>query len=272
MLLQEPLSRHMPCRTGGPCHAYLVVHDREALVEALALCQKEGWRPVPLGAGTRTMVRDGGWAVAILRLGTGFSGVERDDSGAWCVGASTPVPALVEQTKSAKAGGLLHLSCTPGSVGASLRLDQGWDDVVEEVEWLGRRVVKRTGFAEMRGQKTAVVLSARLRLPEVGSAYGQDVAAAWRRSLPCEPGAWYRSEAGSPVRATLRKASLQRVRLRRVAIPSSAPELVVNLGGGTAADVALLQRCTVERVQRSRGVKLEPRMVWAGRHAKGGER
>lgn len=271
MLRKEPLSRHMPCRTGGPCHAYLVVHDREALSEALALCQKEGWRPVPLGAGTRTMVRDGGWAVAILRFGTGFSGVTQGAEGEWCVGASTPVPALIEQTMAAKAGGLLHLSCTPGSVGASLRLDEGWDEVVEEVEWMGRRAVQRTGLAEMRAQKSAMVLGARLNLPEVGSGYGQEVAAAWRRARPCEPGSWYRTDAGSPVRETLRKASLQRVRLRRVAIPSSAPELVVNLGGGTAADVALLQRCTVERVQRARGVKLESRMVWAGSHARGGE-
>jgi UDP-N-acetylmuramate dehydrogenase len=267
----EVLARHTAYRTGGLCHAFMVVGDEDALKEALALCRKEGWRAVPIGAGTRTVVRDGGWAVAILRLGTGFNRVEREPSGAWWVGAATPAPALLAMTMTSRAGGLLARACTAGSVGASLRLDEGWEEVVEEVVWLDRQQIRRTDYATMKSKKSAIILGARLRLPEVGHAYIHEVETAWRRAAPYPPGSWYHSDEVPSVREALHKASLQRVRLRKVAIPSTAPELVVNLGGGTAADLALLQRCTVERVLRSRGVTLEPKMLWAGRHGQARE-
>lgn len=266
ILRNEVLARHTAYRTGGVCHAFMVVDDEEALMEGLAVARKEGWRVVALGAGTRTIVRDGGWAVAVLRLGSGFNRMEREPSGTWWVGAATPIPALLAITMAARVGGLLARACTAGSVGASVRLDEGWQEVVEEVTWLDRQQIRRTDYATMKSKKSVVILGVRLRLPEVGHAYIHEVETAWRLATPRPPGSWYHSEDVASVRQALHKASLQRVRLRKVVIPSTAPELVVNLGGGTAADLALLQRCTVERVLRSRGVTLEPKMLWAGRH------
>jgi UDP-N-acetylenolpyruvoylglucosamine reductase len=49
-----------------------------------------------------------------------------------------------------------------------------------------------------------------------------------------------------------------------VAIPAEAPELMVNLGGGTARDLGLLQRSVLDRIQRERGVTLESRMHFRG--------
>src|SRR5690606_8547817 len=56
----ERLARHTAWRTGGPCDAFLLVNRREALPAALELCRARGWSRTVLGAGTRTVVRDGG--------------------------------------------------------------------------------------------------------------------------------------------------------------------------------------------------------------------
>jgi UDP-N-acetylenolpyruvoylglucosamine reductase len=71
------------------------------------------------------------------------------------------------------------------------------------------------------------------------------------------------------VRTALLDASLGGVRLRQVLIPAVAPEIMVNLGGATAADLALVERSVVDRVKRLQGIELEPRVRWAGRHRAG---
>ena len=54
------------------------------------------------------------------------------------------------------------------------------------------------------------------------------------------------------------------MRLRQVAIPELAPELLVNLGEGTAADLSLLHRSAIERVSRVHGIELVSRIKWTG--------
>ena len=53
-------------------------------------------------------------------------------------------------------------------------------------------------------------------------------------------------------------------RLRDVAIPEDAPELLIKLGLGTARDLQLLHRSSLDRVKRTRGVELESRVKWVG--------
>ena len=74
---------------------------------------------------------------------------------------------------------------------------------------------------------------------------------------------WY-APARAPLREVFASVRLQRVRLRSVAIPETATETLVNLGGGTAADLALLHRSAVERVKVTRGFELDSRVMWAG--------
>jgi hypothetical protein len=50
--------------------------------------------------------------------------------------------------------------------------------------------------------------------------------------------------------------------LRDVAIPASAPEVLVNLGEGTAADLQLLHKSALERLAAVHGDELRSRMKW----------
>ena len=58
------------------------------------------------------------------------------------------------------------------------------------------------------------------------------------------------------------------VRLRQAAIPVAAPELLVNLGGSTAADLALLSKSAYDRIRKIRGEVVESRARWFGSASK----
>jgi len=264
--LGEPLARHTARRTGGPCDAFVVVHARDALRDALAAIREAGWEWTLLGAGTRTVVRDAGVSGAVVRLGSGFAAMSRDGV-RWDVGAAVPVGALVAATVAAGQGGVEDLAGVPGSFGASLALDpgpgRGWAERVERVTFLHRGRVEEGSLEDALRPKHPVVLGARLLL-ELGGADALNKRVR-ERLAASRAWSWYAAPGRADVRKVLRKAGVAGVRLRQVAMPESAPEDVVNLGGGTSADLALLERSVKDRVARERGVDLEVAVRFAGR-------
>lgn len=258
----EPMARHTPLRTGGPCDAFVVVHRVEALGTVLTDCRDAGWRWRLIGAGTRTVFRDGPTEGVVMRLGRAFGRIERIGETSWRVGGAVPVPALVATLAAAGHGGLEGLAGVPGSVGSSLVWDGAWGGYVDEVSAVSRDRLKPMALEEVAGRLGRVVAGATITLradsPE-RVRRGVDRALAKAR-----PGAWYRLDGRGDLREVLRTASLPLVRLRRVAIPDAAPELLVNLGEGQAADLALLHKSAAERVKRVRGIELESVLRWVG--------
>ncbi|MBX2798749.1 MAG: FAD-binding protein [Myxococcales bacterium] len=255
----EPLSRHTALRTGGCCEAWAVAHTAEALAALVDGCRKQSHRFLLLGAATRVLFRDGPVAGVVARLGAGFAQL-RDDGESWHVGAACPVPSLVARACEVGAAGFEAHACTPGSVGASLLWDDDWEGV-EAVEILRRGKVVEVPHEAVRGKRTVLVLGARLRVtPADAASVRRRVVDRLRHGEPVPPGSWYRATKPDAIRDVFRSVRLQMVRLRQVAIPQAAPETLVNLGGGTAADFALLQKSAVERVKKVRNEQLEGRL------------
>ncbi len=266
-----PLAAHTARRTGGPCEAFVVVHAREALGDAVQAIRDAGWSQTVLGAGTRTVVRDGGLAGAVLRLGTGFGGLSRDAL-RWDAGAALPVGALVAATVGAGHGGLEELAGVPGTLGAALALDpgpgRGWGGVVEVVYFLNRGRIREGTLEEALKPRSPVIVGARFLLDL--SDRERLEARVRARLAASRAWSWYAAPGRVDPRKLLGQASVGGVRLRDVMVPEAAPEMMVNLGGATAADLALLERSVVDRVSRERGVELKGAVRWAGRH-RGGE-
>jgi len=262
--LAESLARHTAMRTGGACDAFVVAHDVEGVAQVVADCRRVGWRMQMLGAGTRTVFRESPVVGVVLRLGGELGKIVRGDGGRWEVGAAAPMPALVHAAAGAGARGLESRACVPGSLAASLLWDDGWDELVEAVFVLRRGSLAETTLEDAR-RKRPIVLGARLVLPDDDpAAVAKRTAHTWDKQLPVPCGSWYDKVGRKPVRSMLRASRLQMVRLRDVAIPDLAPELLVNLGGGSAADLALLHRSATERVARIQGEELPSRIKWVG--------
>ncbi len=260
----EPLSRHTALRTGGPCGAWVIAHDLDGLALAVQECRREGWRLQVLGAATRTVVRDGPCEGAVLRLGREFARLERHDDHQWVIGAAFPVPALVAAAEAAGLSGVEFLATVPGSVGASLHHDPGWHDIVQQVLVLHRGARRGEELDDVRRHKR-VILGVRLQLAaDQKEQVVRRTAQAWVKGRPAPPGAWYAPMKRGSLRRVLRSVQLPQVRLRQVAIPDAAPELMINLGSGTAADLALLHRSATDRVKQVRGESLTSCIRWIG--------
>lgn len=259
---QEPVGAHVALRTGGPCEAFVVAHDVEAVTTVLHDCREAGWKVVVLGRGTRTVVRDEGIDGVVLQLGTGFRQLERVGADGILAGAGLPVPAVLAQAAAWGLAPRPEQLVVPGSFGASVVHDD-WDVVEATIARPAKRESARVKTVDAVARRSsAVVLSATVRLEAVGQAEAQRRFLAALSRHPNPPGSWVRHD--RPVRGILRKAALDNVRLRAVEIPEDAPELLINLGGGTARDLKLLHRSALERVKRTRGLELESVVNWVG--------
>ncbi|MEQ1568939.1 MAG: hypothetical protein ABMA64_25095 [Myxococcota bacterium] len=256
----EPLARHTPLRTGGPCGAWVVAHDFAGLAEVISDCRAADWKLHLVGACSRVVFRDGPIDGAVVRLGTGFCALDED----WTVGAAFPMPALVGAATRAGRTGLEPFVCVPGTVGGSVLNDDGWDGLVESVTVVRRGKPVEVELDEARA-KRPFVTSVRLRLAEGDVAQiERKVRDGWAKQRPVPCGSWYEGPKRAPVRPALRSARLTMVRLRHVAIPPAAPELLVNLGEGTAADLQLLHRSALDRVNAVQGDDFGSRIKWLG--------
>jgi UDP-N-acetylenolpyruvoylglucosamine reductase len=242
----ELLARRSPWRIGGPCDAWIEVHARDGVADALALCRERGWNRTVIGSGSRTLFRDAGVAGAVVRLGAAFTAVSTGSSGRW-FGAMVPLAVV-----GGRVPALAHLRAAPGSLGASVVLDPGWDGWVRRVRFVHRGGEREGDFDELASRGGGVVITEVLLSESGPGAPG-----------PVDPRGWYTADAGVDVRASL--ASLGDVRLRSWLIPAEAVDTMVHLGGGTGKDAQLLQRSVMERVQREQGVKLVERLKWVGR-------
>lgn len=257
----ERLSAHTALRTGGACAWWVVVHRIGALGETLSALSDAGLKVTLVGAGTRTVFRDGATDRAMLRLGTGFAAIERGAT--WTVGAAVPCPALAWAAAVAGRSGVEDLARAPGSLGAALLLDEGpWHSHVSEVAVLSRGRVKWVDRDAAR--KAKVVVGARFSLiPDAEAAVRARTRAALldARALP----SWYAAPKRGSAGAELRRVDVPGVRLRGVLIPEAAPEMVVNVGRGPARDLKMLHKSALERVKALRGVELKSAVRWTGR-------
>jgi hypothetical protein len=160
--------------------------------------------------------------------------------------------------------GLEPFACVAGTVAGSVLHDDGWDALVAGVSVLRRGAAVEVGLDEAR-KKKPVVLSVRLTLGEDDPAkVAARTAKVWSDQAPVPAGSSYTAARRVDVRESLRGSKLTLVRLRQIAIPDTAPELLVNLGEGSAADLALLHRSAIERVARMQGEQLVSRIRWLG--------
>ena len=181
-------------------------------------------------------------------------------------GAAAPVPAVVTAALDWGMAGLESEIGTAGSLGAALALDPGpaggWSSIVEQISFLYRGRERSAPLEEL--PKSAIITEVRFRLSLDDGAARRSALEVLRRG-PRSP--WFERTPRVRPREELRRVALSGARLRAVVMPEPSPELLVNVGGATAADFSLLHRSALERVEKRRGVKLSSRIRWVGRNA-----
>jgi UDP-N-acetylmuramate dehydrogenase len=123
LLGNEPLAPLTWFRVGGPAQALLMPEDESDLAYALANLAAD--IPVTaIGLGSNLIVRDGGVAGVVIRLGRGFNEITVEENR---VRAGTAAPDLRVAKAAQEAGiaGLAFLRGIPGAIGGALRMNGG---------------------------------------------------------------------------------------------------------------------------------------------------
>ena len=282
-------------RVGGPAEWLFQPADEKDLSEFLSGLKRE----IPVfvvGAGTNLIVRDGGIAGVVVRLGRSFNKIEFDGCRAEVGAAALGSRVAVEAAENGL--DLTFLRTIPGTVGGAVRMNAGCygtylADVFEEATIVTRsgdvaRIDKDDAGFGYRSSSIpcgSVVVGAVLKCPRGRrEELSRKMSGQVERRNATQPtkagtaGSTFRnpsgfSSTGSPGESHVLKAwkliddgGFRGARVGGAQVSSLHPNFLLNLGGATATDFETLGEKIREKVLEEQGISLEWEVVRVGEY------
>jgi UDP-N-acetylmuramate dehydrogenase len=274
LLANQPIGEFTWFRVGGPAQAFFMPEDENDL--AYFLRKLPGETPVTvIGAGSNMIVRDGGVAGVVIRLGRGFNDVKVEDHR---ITAGTAILDVMVARAAQPAGiaGLAFLSGIPGTIGGALRMNGGayggeTKDVLVETQGVDRQgnlrkfTIGEMGFSYRHcGVSedvifTAAVLQGRAGAPEEIAAEMATIKKKREASQPRNRtgGSTFKNPPGHSAWKLVDDAGCRGLTVGGAQVSELHSNFLINLGGATAADIEILGETVRERVKAHSGVELE---------------
>ncbi len=144
LLPNEPLAPLTWFRVGGPAQVLFMPEDEADLAYFLAVLPAD--IPVTvIGLGSNLIVRDGGVAGVVIRLGRGFGDVKVEAGERIRAGAAVPDVKVSRAAQEAALAGLAFFRGIPGAIGGALRMNGGAYGRETKDAMIEARGVDRTG-------------------------------------------------------------------------------------------------------------------------------
>ena len=124
ILFDESLSKHSWFNLGGPAKVIFKPKNLNELSIFLKNC-KEFNKIKVLGAGSNTLIRDGGFDGVIIKLGKSFSHLSLLGPNILIAGASALDKNVSNFALENSLSGFEFLSCIPGTIGGGIRMNSG---------------------------------------------------------------------------------------------------------------------------------------------------
>ncbi len=281
---EEPLERHTTLRVGGRARLFIVPRTRQEVALAARTLHQAGIALFMLGGGSNLLVREEGFAGAVMHLAP-LRRVERHGT-RLRVGAGAPLALVIRRAMEAGLSGMEGLVGIPGTIGGAVCMNAGGHlremrDVVESVRVIDRegreRVLSRTevGF-RYRGSALGdlIVVEAVLRLERDDKlAICQRMAQVLKRKRDTQPlgrrsaGCVFKNPGGGHAAAWLiDRAGLKGRRLGGARVSERHANFIVNDRNATANDVlGLIHEVRREVLARwGAALRLEVRVLGTG--------
>ena len=262
-------------RVGGTAEVLVRPADPEDLCALLVAIPHDADVFV-IGSASNLIVRDGGIAGIVLRLGRGFANVAVDGD-AVIAGAGALDVAVAEVAAAAGLGGLEFLSGIPGTVGGAVAMNAGayggevancvdWVEVATPAGCLTRLAADRMAFAYRHAELPdgCVVTRARLRAtptdPAVIAERMRLIRDSRHATQPVRArtgGSTFRNPAGTKAWQLIDDAGARGLRRGGAQVSELHCNFLLNTGEATAADIEGLGDDVRARVRRHSGVELE---------------
>jgi UDP-N-acetylmuramate dehydrogenase len=248
--------------------------DRDDLADFLAALPRDV--PVTvIGVGSNLLVRDGGVAGVVLRLGRGFADIEAKGSDVRAGAAALDIN-IARMAADAGLAGLEFLSGIPGTMGGALRMNAGaygreLVDVVVSAEALDRQGrlhkldKKALGLSYRHSDVpedwifTAAELKAERGEASAIRARLAEIQAAREASQPIRSrtgGSTFANPPGHKAWQLIDQAGCRGLRIGGAMVSDMHTNFLINTGSATAADIETLGETVRRRVREASGIDL----------------
>ena len=275
LLANQPLGEFTWFRVGGPAQALLMPEDENDLAYVLGNLPND--IPVTvIGAGSNLIVRDGGVAGVVIRLGRGFNGIGTDEKQRVTTGTAVLDVMVARAAQKAGIAGLAFLSGIPGTIGGALRMNGGayggeTKDILVEARGVDRAGNMRTfsnadmGFSYRHCSApedvifTTAVFEGNAGDPEQIAAEMEAIKQKREASQPRNRtgGSTFKNPAGNNAWKVIDEAGCRGLKVGDAQVSELHCNFLINLGRASAADIERLGETVRERVKAKSGVDLE---------------
>ena len=264
-------------RVGGPAEVLFSPADEDDLAYVLSALPTE--IPVAtIGLGSNLIVRDGGIAGLVIRLGgRAFGAVEIADDYRLVAGAATPDQYVAKAAAKAGVDGLAFLRGVPGSIGGALVMNAGAHggevkDALVEALGVDRTGARRAfsnsemGFSYRHSLApddivfTRATFQGRPGDPVAIEAEMERITRAREASQPIRDktgGSTFKNPPGMKAWELIDKAGCRGLRLGGAQVSTMHCNFLINCGDATAADLEALGEEVRRRVFETSGIALE---------------
>jgi UDP-N-acetylmuramate dehydrogenase len=275
LLANQSLAELTWFRVGGPAQVLFMPEDEEDLYYLLTHLPGD-IAVTAIGLGSNLIVRDGGIAGVVVRLGRGFNEVAVEGTRVRA-GAAVPDVKVARAAQEAGIAGLSFLRGIPGSIGGALRMNGGayggeTKDVLVEARGVDRRGAVRVysnadmGFSYRHcGVADDVIFTQALFQGAPGDAAAiaaemNKITESREATQPVKSrtgGSTFKNPPGHKAWQLIDAAGCRGLRLGGAQVSEMHTNFLINLGSATAADIETLGETVRERVKQSSGIDLE---------------
>ena len=262
-------------RVGGPAQVLFMPEDENDLADFLGALPAD--IPVTVvGLGSNLIVRDGGVAGVVVRLGRGFNDVTVDGTRV-VAGAAVPDVKVARSAQEAGIAGLAFLRGIPGAIGGALRMNGGaykgeTKDVLVEAQAVDRQGrIHTLGNADMHytyrhcgAPEDFIFTRATFEgTPGDRAAIAAEMDKITESREATQPiksrtgGSTFKNPPGGKAWQSIDAAGCRGLIVGGAQVSELHCNFLINLGTATAADIETLGETVRKRVKESSGVDLE---------------
>jgi UDP-N-acetylmuramate dehydrogenase len=275
LLANQSLAELTWFRVGGPAQVLFMPENEIDLAYFLRNLPAD-IPAIMLGAGSNTIVRDGGVPGVVVRLGRGFNEVKVEEGHRLIAGAALLDVMVARAARDAGIAGLAFMSGIPGSIGGALRMNGGayggeTKDVLVEARGVDRQGNIRTysnadmGFSYRHcGVPEDVIFTSALVQGRPGNTdeIAAEMDAIKHKREASQPrnrtgGSTFKNPPGMSAWKLVDDAGCRGLTVGGAQVSPLHSNFLINLGNATASDIETLGETVRERVKAHSGVELE---------------
>lgn len=284
ILVDEPMSRHITFRVGGPADFFVTPKAKEEVRDVIRICKEAGMPYYIIGNGSNLLVSDAGYRGVIVQIYKEMNEVKVEGDLVKAQ-AGALLSGIAAKALGAELSGFEFASGIPGTIGGACVMNAGayggeMKDVLESVTVLtGEGKIIELGRNELElGYRTSViakkgyiVLGAVLKLErgdgEKIKTYMDELKEKRVTKQPLEypsAGSTFKRPEGYFAGKLIEDAGLRGFQVGGAQVSEKHCGFVINRDHATAADIMELMRQVQIRVKENSGVDLEPEVKRLG--------